>query len=684
MSGNIMLGDLTGAVLATLLFFPLLVLPGWLAGWATGAVGFRQVSLPLKLLLSTVFGVSVVPISVYLLARFGGFGAVWLGYGVVGLAFLGVATKGLGEQPLATLGRALGQGWVLVALILWIGGGYVMMADWEVSGRLAQHGMTLDKANHVAVIDAITRTGVPPANPYLHPGEPLALFYYYFWFLVGSVVDRLGGDVVGARAAGQAGTLWAGLALMAGMLLWVRHLSRLREGGPCYGLALFLLLVTGLDLLPLLAYGLIFAQTGQGPGFPANPEWWNEQVTAWPAAMLWVPHHIAGFVACLTGFLALRNLPERPVTWRETGPLILAGAAFASAVGLSVWVTLVAAAGTLVWLLYATLRRMEGETLRHLVAGGVALVFVLPFLIDLTAAQRLTGPPVEFWVRDFWPVTRFDDWFGIDVACGAGCRLALLPLNYALELGFLLFAVPFFWRREWALARRERDAGFLMTLALTALVLCSVLRSAVSANDLGWRGFMFVQFALIWWALPVARKLLPGRSRVQERGLGRAGRTTLITLLIIGLLGTGAQILRLRILPATEEALALRQTYAWINTHTPRDSVLQHNPDRRFEPFHALFAHRQTGVADRLNGALFGIDPPTFEGVFDPVSVVFQKGVGALQAAKVCRRFGIDLLVVRSDDPIWNDPDGWARRTEPVFETPYSRVVEVGALQRRP
>ena len=665
MSGfGLFAADLAQAALAFLIY-PLFLLPvGWLAGEASGLAGFREGSLRLRLALSLVLGVAVAPVLAYLVTRAAGFTGTWALFASAGAAFFILLARRR-ARPAGTL--LLPWQGLLLALVL--AAGYAMMADVPLGDGLSVHSMTFDKGNHTAVIDAIARTGVPPANPYFHPGEPQALFYYYFWFLVGALVDLAGGGLVGPRAANQAGTLWSGLALVAMILVWTRHLSRELERPPRYGLVLLLLLVTGLDLLALATLGVVRAKTGLGPGIPANPEWWNEQVTAWPAAVLWVPHHVAGLVACMGGFLALRGGLQGSMR------TAVAALAFASAAGLSVWVTLTAALGTGAWVAFSLVRgRWRDEALPALLAGLGALVLAAPFLFDLATAQSLKGAPMAFEVREFWPLTRMDEWFGINRDCGGACRLAALPLNYALEFGLFFFAVSLFWRRARDEARQSRDAAFLTTVAVTALLLATFVRSDISANDLGWRSLMFLQLMLLWWTAPVLANL----------GSKRWGRLLLMTALVIGLLGTAGDLLRLRLWPAEAADLDLRQAYAWIDRNTPSDAIIQHNPDRHFEPFHALHAHRQTVAADRHYGTLFGVNPRAFGPVFLEMALLFDAGTLPGRVRSTVERFGIDVLVVGPEDGAWDDPGGWTAGLGPRFANEHARVYFTKDLEQNP
>ena len=90
------------------------------------------------------------------------------------------------------------------------------LVDIQLGNRLYYTVIGLDYTTRAALIDAITRTGVPPINPSYYPGHPEQLTYlYYFWYILGSLVDQLGGKWVDSRAALIASVCWCGLGLMA-------------------------------------------------------------------------------------------------------------------------------------------------------------------------------------------------------------------------------------------------------------------------------------------------------------------------------------------------------------------------------------------------------------------------------------------------------------------------------------
>lgn len=674
---DLLLADLAATAAGILLFPLVLVIPGYVVGWGADALGFRRASMARRGLMALLFSTAGMPIAVYLLARTGSFWPVWVALGVCWLAFpVLLARGGGGRELLSTLDA---NRWVLGVILAWTVLAEFMMVDLPVGDGLSQSILFIDFIKHVSVTDAITRTGVPPLNPSFQPEEPLVLFYYYFWFLVCSVVDRLGGDWVGPRHAVHAGVVWSGFILMAAVAVVLERLPGPNGRPPSRAVAMGLLLVTGLDLLPTVAFGVLFAATGLGPGIQPDLEWWNEQVSSWQAVMIWVPHHLTAFVGCMAGYLLLLNHAGDRWTPAKGVLVVLAGGAFASSAGSSAWVTLVAAAAFAGWGGLLLLERRWGEILGWTVAGAATVVMLAPFLVDMAGATRLDETPVALAIRDFWPLTKADLWyFRPDVHCGVVCALALLPLGYLLELGFFAVAAAYYWhwrRGQGPLGREER---FLVLLAVVSALVATFVRADIHNNDLAWRGFLFAQFVLLVWSVPVAESVLSREGTLP--GVDRAGRRLLAALLMLGVLGTIAQYARARVWPSLHEDLVARRTYEWLDSHLPRDSVTQHNPMLIAQRMQALYGHRQVAVADERFGWLYGVNDDLFLSVYYPVAGIFTENTTIEHVVETCRRFHIDVLVVDADDPVWSNPRSWVWTHQPYHENERTRVFRLSDL----
>jgi len=656
----------------------LLLPPGFVLGWLTDVLAFRKRPFAGQLCLALLLSLAVCPVLTHLVGTFAGFGLVWVGYATVLLALPLVLWRRSSTEAVSDDGGAIP---LLIAAVVWVALTGYALVDVEVDGGLGRCVSHYDHAKHTAVIDAVVRTGLPPENPSFHPGEARPLYYYYFWHAVVGVAGRLGGDLVTPRTLSIAGVAWAGLALLAAVQV-VLAACRPGPNGRPYGLAFALLLVTGLDIVPVA-----FARE-----VVPHVEWWNGgSVAAWVVTGLWVPHHLVALTVVVLAGLLLRDAATQTEPRRQALDVILAGLAFASAFGLSIWVTLTAVAVLGVWWLVALATSRWREVLVVPAVGAVALAAVLPFVLELKQAQPEARFPLALEVRPFGPLMPHQAALSaVHPALVPLAYLAALPLNYALELGVFLAAGVLYWqRRRSAGGPWSRDELFLLVTVATSLALCAFVRSAVRHNDLGGRGVLLAQFVLLFALVPLLTgSLPPGR----PTGGRDADRSFLVVLLVLGLLGTGYDLVVARqhaVGDVGPSALDLRRAYEWVRANTPRDAVLQQSWKAYRPPaggglstafegepewFHLLYGHRQAAVSDAMHGTLFGVSPGQFVPPASEVAALFEAGTSPAEAVAICRRYGIGVVVVKAGDPAWNDPASWATNRTPDFANAHARV----------
>jgi hypothetical protein len=401
-----------------------------------------------------------------------------------------------------------------------------------------------------------------------------------------------------------------------------------------------LLAVTGLDLIPALV--LLFAnRLHLLSTLPPSAEWWNEQVDGWVYTVLWEPHYICALIACVTGLL---------VIWesRRVACMVVAALCFATAVGSGSFVALVFAAFLALWVVFHF-----RESVPLLIAGLLTVLFSLPYLATLRGPAENVGSSslLTFAVRHFSP-------FPLPLIG----NLLTLPLNYFLELGFFAACVFVGYRRK--LVRNE---WMLMLMAFTSILICTFVKSgATPNNDLGWRGFLVAQFALLILSAGYLEKVRP--------------TGFLKTLLVIGLLGTGYDLLLTRFFPMLSDAgevpklkwLALdrklgertaanREAYEWLHNHSSQTAVLGQNPDvDAVDVFYGLYADRKTVAGDRTCTIGFGGTAAECA----RVAPLLASPAGA------CRQLPIDFYILKDMDPAWKtDIEG------AVFENQFVRII---------
>src|SRR5579864_5487575 len=434
MTDNFMISDLVATSVAFFLFALVISVPGYVFGWLADVFGFRERPLLARFAISVPMSVGVCPILTYLLWHWSII-AVWVMYATFWITFLALLIH---ERHIWISKPAIScrTGIVLAIVAGWVVLGLLCLVDLQIGHRLYYPTAAYDYTLRTTITAAITRTGIPPHNPYFFPGRPFVLRYHYFWFILCSLVDQLGGSLVSPRQAMLASTLWCGVGLMALVPLYLRLFQPKGavnlDKRMLIGVAL--LSVTGLDILPVTFVALF-----SGRIYPTI-EWWNEQVSAWVTAAVWVPHHVASLIACLTGFLVIWNASHEDGVRKRVQTCALAGLTFASATGLSIYVTFVFAVFLAIWLAITAFRKNHRDIAFILVAGLVALAACSPYLLELRggdSVQHAGGPVLQFTIRSFRVCEAIVEsfWPGRPWLVSLTNLLAL-PVNYFLELGF--------------------------------------------------------------------------------------------------------------------------------------------------------------------------------------------------------------------------------------------------------
>jgi hypothetical protein len=742
-------GSLAGCLRAVAAFAALLLAPGYVLGQICNLAGFRRQAPGERLAWGVVLSFAVTPLTAAMLGKYGSLDAVRWVAGLCGVGWLGIVARDLWIGRGGTHWR-LQRGWIWGAAIaaLWVLFCFAELADVGVGSKLFLSVTIYDHALRTAFVDAVLRTGVPPANPLYWPGHAAPMRYYYFWYVLTAVAARLGRAT--ARQALIASVVWAGLGLAAIVELYCRHFLRdgllhksvISTGGGAFAavaekpattgglpppgivarrlrLALGLLAVTGLDVIPALVKALARMPAD------ADMEWWSQaQIASWMDSVLWVPHHVAGLVCCLLGFLRVwRSKDQRGAgRWGCAG---VAGVAFASAFGLSAWVAVTFAMAMVGWLVWVLgWERSSRRRVPVLLASGLAAVLLLqPYLADLrkevSGAETVAARGADA-AADAGHLLRFGVRHIIDPGALLGAPgfaqlarthpqledalagLVLVLPGYITELGFygLILVAAVRAARRRALDEAERTA---LVLTLAALGLATFLRSMLVANnDFGTRSVLVAQFFLLLLAV---RWFEGGLAGFGARGSAPRLRVAMLAMLWIGVAGTAYQAVLLRVyLPVqqrlgnpelaglAERAMAWRTGFAEMDRRLPEDTVIQFNiaqPNDFFNYAQILFAGRQMANALPVCAAAFGGDPAQCVGVLQGVAMLYPPSGGgtapAADAARAeCARLGVDDLAATRWDEAWADHASWVWELSAVLDTGDLRVLDCGRAKLLP
>lgn len=695
---NFTVVDVLGTLKACLCLFPFMIAPGYVAGCTLDLFEFRRRRPILRLILAVPLSIAIGPMLTYLLARFLQPG-LWVFYSVVSAACILLLALEIRLVRLRRVSKHFVSEYIWAALGLmtaWGGVAIGSMVDLQIGDRLYPPIIAFDHSVRTAIAVAVARH-IPPNNPFF-ANAVAPLRYHYLWLLFCSLPMKALHSP--PRYAVYSGVLWCGVGVMCAIALGVKFLMRTQTGIERKTLlAVGLLCVTGLDILPIAYLGV-----GQHLWL-SDMEWWNEaQITSWAGSLLWVPHHVAALIACFVAFLLLRHQADAQRRW-ATAPVIVAGMAFASAAGMSVYVTFAFVVAVALWLLALIARKAWLEAATFVSAGAVALLWALPYLLSLRGPAT-SAAFLEFALRPFPPGIYFARSIGIpfrtQFAVTVGNAI-FLPVNYGLELGFFL-AVGVLRLMQLARSGVEASANELAawTLVLASFVIGTFLRSStLHTNDLGWRCFLPAQLILLLWATA----MLDGW---WFRGPGTGTRSaprgwfvgTLGALLIAGVLGTGYQLYMLRMFPVLvdresdrgaihgqgwvaphrqfgKRAYALRSAYESLDAQLPSSAVLQSNPGTGDPVLHMLYSGRDAAAGDGKCGTDFGGDAGVCALRLEKLTVLFEHPDGS-DVDATCREYGIDALIVQDSDPAWWEPSSWVWSRQPLVANEFVRAFRCG------
>lgn len=701
---NFFVQDFVKGAAAAALFTLILCGPGYAVASCWNLLGFRAGGIPRRVATAITVSVAITPAAAYIIGRFIGATAALVFVSGVGLVGIGLLLRDLTRRDAVSIITAgLPRGALLFGA-LWAAVVLLLVSDLQIGGRLFPSIVLYDYAKHISVTAAITRTGVPPANPSFAPGHQLALYYYYGWFLLCSLVQRLGGSWVGPRGAVFGGTVWAGLALASIVALYTRFFGEEQSRDRLsrrIGVGIALLLVTGLDIIPVAVTMLTHRVNVRSVGATVYPsvEWWNEQVTAWTNSVLWTPHHVGALIAGLAAILLLRHGAAAAGTTRANRIVssLVAAMALASSLEMSVWVGACFGVFWLGWTALSWLRGWRGEAGFAFAIGFASLVVAAPFLLGLRAANHLQGMPIAIAPRAFWPL---DAWLNTLGRGNLTIRLAdfiALPLNYFLELGIFLVGAALYWRRRIAERRPlARDEWALVMLATTGLLIGTFVRSVIRNNDLGWRSMMLLQFPLLLWSAEVLGSMTWRAAPVtvgRNARFAPVWRWAVVATLVLGATAVAYDTVMMRFFltrwtqtnyfPAersaigeASEAYSLRSLYQALDRKLPQNAVEQPNPDVKIDLLYGAYANRQVAVGDREFGTLYGIPAAIYRQAVASVSPIFDSTATSdfTVVEALCRRYGISVIVVKASDAIWQDTTKWPWNRQPLVSEPQARA----------
>ena len=245
--------------------------------------------------------------------------------------------------------------------------------------------------------------------------------------------------------------------------------------------------------------------------------------------------------------------PLRPRVWAA----IISGLAFASAAGLSVYVTFTFAIFAILWALLALAQKIIKTFATYMAAGCffAAALLAIPVGLALKAQRRFDcrcGRTLRVFRPSGLPSSRlaYLQKAGLhDPLLLNFSKLPVLLVVYLFEFGFfaliLLLRLRQDMRSSTPISRQRR---MMWVMFVVCLLTMSVVQSdSTGTNDLGFRGILVVQFVLLVWSAPIIHDVF-FRSRAGEmRAVNPLWiKPALILTLVLGVAGTAYQFVALR------------------------------------------------------------------------------------------------------------------------------------------
>ena len=624
-------------------------------------------------------GLAILPVVDSLAVRFCGLGVALCVTLTLAATGAGLAVRADRVHRPSWISLAITGAWLAVVVFEWI--------DFDSAGKLYQPLTIFDTVKHAATAQAIFDSGAPPRDAFFL--RPERSSYYYFFYTPAALVMRLCGGLVDAKSAVGGLVFWTGCGAFGLVRLTLARLGLDAAIGGRTLLIVGVMAAGGLDILAVL----YFAWTRSV--WMADPLQWNDvQVGAWFEDVLWVPHHVSALIAGMLGVVTLTDLashrPDARLRRAAIGA-VFAGICFASALGLSIWVTFGFVVTIAVWSLILLAERRWRVASLVALAGVVSLAIAVPQLVDLKAGRSGGGPaPIALAVRTFYPVHMYlPD--GLQTVGDVLC----LPINYGFEFGALLLGSLVYWRRR----RRDAVPGgefdrVLTIAAISCLLVGAFLRSTLFNNDLGWRILLLPLLAGTVWTIAAIHRF--GETPVQGSvhvEMWRFWRPAFYALFGMGWVTVMYTAFAMRLYPfvtvnkaarfiAADTATArdLRVAVDWVSGHLPPSAVVQQNPTAKRTFAFGTYGHNPIGVADTFS-SLYGADPSDVTARIELLRPIFETSLPLSDIGRRAAAIGINDIVITAADPVWARPDSFVWREKPIYASSRVRIFPVITME---
>jgi hypothetical protein len=505
-----------------------------------------------------------------------------------------------------------------------------------------------------AIVDEMTRAGLPPQNPFFC--EPSRLAYYYLWhFGAAELALPLRATGWEADAALTWFAAFASLTLMMGLATWYSGRSSAALLIPLLGLAASLRPCLLWMFGPAL-YKYILPNTG---------------FAGWLFQSAWVPQHLTSASCVVLAVVLIGQLAVRPRPVVVATLALVVAAAFESSAWIGGVMFGIAAPviGTVVLIMTRPRPRV---VLGAATAATLALVLVLPLALDqyVATAARDGGP-----ILALEPMTVFEDFMSerlsavIDLP---GYWLVLLPIELpAIYPTGLIGLAQLVRSRSLGLEKESIVAGLAALIAVSLIVAWLIASTIGENDDLGWRAILpAVLGMMIFAAVGLSGWLASGE---------RMAASAAMVMVLLGVVD-GVRLVREAAVGFPKpSAAAFAETPAlWdaVRRHAGRDDRIANNPmlfaDMTIWPVNiswALLSNRRSCYAGKeLALAFASLSDEQRDAVDAQFNRVFAGEGAAADIRELALHYNCRVAVVTAADKAWS--------RDPFATSPFYRLAE--------
>lgn len=126
----------------------------------------------------------------------------------------------------------------------------------------------------------------------------------------------------------------------------------------------------------------------------------------------------------------------------------------------------------------------------------------------------------------------------------------------------------------------------------------------------------------------------------------------------------------------------LRDLYSQLQSKIATNAVVQHNPNVLFldvDMYSMLYSHRQM-VLSEIEKVPQTKDAEEYSRVAKELTKLFDDATPE-QGIDICRRLGINVLVVKDTDKIWKNKQAWLWSYPVIASNQYSKAVLVQEIR---